>query len=212
MKVLAINGSPKKEGNTYHAIRAVALELEKEGIEVEILHIGNKQIGGCLACNRCVKNRDEKCAMDKDCVNDAIQKMKEADGIILGSPVYFSAIAGNMKSFLDRVFYVASVNNSLFRHKVGVPVVAVRRSGGVPTFNQLNNFINYGEMLMPTSNYWAVAHGTRPGEVLQDEEGIQIMSVMGQNMSWLLKILDHSKDAITPPNLERKIYTNFIRK
>lgn len=211
MKVIAFNGSPKKEGNTYHAIKIVADELEKEGIETEIIHVGNKTIRGCIACGQCVKNKDEKCALPGDEVNEWIQKMKEADGIILGSPVHYSAIAGTMKSFLDRAFYVTSVNNGMLRHKVGTSVVAVRRSGGVPTFDQLNNFINYSEMVMPTSNYWNVIHGTNPGEVLQDEEGVQIMRVLGKNMAWLMKLVENGKKSVKEPERERKSFTNFIR-
>lgn len=209
MKVIAINGSPKAEGNTYHAIKLVADEMAKDGIETEIIHVGNKVFRGCMACNGCVKNRDEKCVFE-DGINEIIQKIKNADGIILGSPVHYSAIGGTMKSFLDRTFYVAGVNGGLFRHKVGASVVAVRRSGGLPTFNQLNNFLNYSEMLMPTSNYWNVIHGRAPGEVLQDEEGVQIMRVLGKNMAWLLKLAENGKN-IPAPEQERKIFTNFIR-
>lgn len=210
MKVIAINGSPRAEGNTFHAIHTVKEELEKEGIEVEIIHVGNKLIRGCLACNGCAKNRNERCVIDDE-VNGIIQKMKDADGIILGSPTHYSAVGGTMKSFLDRAFYVASSNGGMFRHKVGAAVVAVRRSGGVPTFEQLNNFINYSEMLMPTSNYWNVIHGTAPGEVVQDEEGQQIMRVLGKNMAWLMKLVENGKGVVAEPEREKKIFTNFIR-
>lgn len=211
MKIIAINGSPKKEGNTFHAIKMVGKELESEGIEIEILHIGNKSIKGCLACGQCSKNKNQKCAIKDDYVNQAIKKIAAADGLILGSPVYFSGIAGGMKSFLDRVFMVAAVNNGLFRHKVGVAVVAVRRSGGIPTLSQLNNFINYGEMVFPSSNYWSVIHGLTPGEAVEDEEGLQIMSVLGKNMAWLLKVIESSKGVIAAPKFEKKVYTHFIR-
>lgn len=211
MKTVAFNGSPKKNGNTYHAIRMVADVLEKEGIETEILHVGNKAFRGCLACGQCVKKKNEQCVQTDDPVNEWIQKMKVADGIILGSPVHFSAIGGTMKSFLDRVFYVTGVNDSMLRHKVGVSVVAVRRSGGLPTFNQLNNFLSYAEMLLPTSNYWNVIHGTRPGEVTQDEEGKQIMQTLGRNMAWLMKLVEHGRETIIPPEREDKIFMNFIR-
>lgn len=211
MKVVAFNGSPKKNGNTYEAIKAVAEELKKENIDVEIVHVGNKVIRGCMACGGCARNMNEKCVMQNDEVNDWIQKMKEADGIILGSPVHYSAIAGTMKSFLDRAFYVTSVNNGMLRHKVGASVVAVRRSGGVPTFTQLNNYLNYSEMLMPTSNYWNVVHGTAPGEAVQDEEGMQIMRVLGKNMGWLLKLADSGKANVKESKGEEKIFTNFIR-
>jgi multimeric flavodoxin WrbA len=211
MKVIAFNGSPHPKGNTYHALKTLTDELEKEGIETEIITVGNKKISGCLACNNCIKTRDEKCIIDDDKVNDWIQKMKEADGIILASPVHYASIAGNMKSFLDRAFYVAGANKNLFRHKVGASVVAVRRSGGLPTFNELNNFLNYSEMMIPTSNYWNVIHGTKPGEVLQDEEGVQIMRVLGKNMAYLLKLIENGKGVIEAPAMEKKIYTNFVR-
>jgi multimeric flavodoxin WrbA len=211
MKTVAFNGSPKKDGNTYHAIRMVADVLEKEGIETEILHVGNKAVRGCLACGQCVKMKNEQCVQTDDPVNEWIQKMKVADGIILGSPVHFSAIGGTMKSFLDRVFYVTGVNDSMLRHKVGVSVVAVRRSGGLPTFNQLNNFLSYAEMLLPTSNYWNVIHGTKPGEVTQDEEGKQIMQTLGRNMAWLMKLVEHGRETILRPEREDKIFMNFIR-
>ena len=210
MKAVAFNGSPNKEGNTWHALRMVTAELEQEGIETEIVHVGNKVIRGCTACGQCFKNRNEKCVLPGDDVNEWIQKMKAADGIILGSPVHFSAIAGTMKSFLDRAFYVTGVNDGMLRHKVGAAVVAVRRSGGLPTFDQLNNYLLYSEMLIPASNYWNVIHGTRPGEVTQDAEGIQIMRVLGKNMAWLMKLVEHGKGAVAPPEREAKIYMNFI--
>ncbi len=210
MKVIAINGSPKKDGNTYHALNMVINELKNEGIETEILHIGNKAIRGCTACGACIKNKNEKCIIDDE-VNEAIQKIKEADGLLLGSPVHYSAIGGAMKSFLDRVFYVAGVNGSLFRHKVGAAVVAVRRSGGLPTFDQLNNFLNYSEMIIPTSNYWNVIHGTTPGEALKDEEGVQIMRILGKNMAWALKLVENGKDKVKAPEKEAKQFMHFIR-
>lgn len=211
MKVVAFNGSPNAEGNTWHALGMVAAELEKEGIETEIIHVGNKTIRGCIACNQCVKNRNEECALTGDEVNGWLREMKRADGIILGSPVHYSAIAGTMKSFLDRAFYVAGVNRSMLRHKVGASVVAVRRSGGLPAFDQLNNYLCYSEMVLPSSNYWNVIHGTRPGEVAGDEEGAQIMRVLGRNMAWLLKLVEHGKGAVPEPERESKTFTNFIR-
>ena len=211
MKVVAFNGSPRKNGNTYETIRAVADELEKEAIEVEMIHVGNKLIQGCLACGKCFKTKDEKCSNSKDPVNEWIQKMKEADGIILGAPTHFSGIPGTMKSFLDRAFYVATANKGLFRHKVGASITAVRRSGGVPTFDQLNHFLNYSEMLIPTSNYWNVAYGAAPGEALQDAEGMQIMNILGKNMAWLLKLVDNGKDTVKENENEKKTFTNFIR-
>jgi multimeric flavodoxin WrbA len=211
MKTVAFNGSPKKEGNTFHAIKMVTRELEKEGIETEIIHVGNKTIRGCIACGQCRINKNEQCVLPNDEVNDWIQLMKRADGILLGSPVHYAAMAGTMKSFLDRAFYVSGVNGGIMRHKVGASVVAVRRSGGLPAFNQLNNFLCYSEMLMPTSNYWNVIHGTGPGEAKQDAEGVQIMQVLGKNMAWLMKLVENGKGKIVPPAQEDKSYMNFIR-
>jgi multimeric flavodoxin WrbA len=210
MKTVAFNGSPNKEGNTFHALKMVTDELEREGIATEIVHVGNKAIRGCLACGQCFKKKDEQCIQDDE-ANEWIQKMKLADGLLLGSPVHFSAIGGTMKSFLDRAFYVTGVNNGMLRHKVGAAVVAVRRSGGLPAMNQLNNFLCYSEMLLPTSNYWNVIHGARPGEVTQDEEGQQIMRILGKNMAWLMKLVAHGKDAVAAPEQERKMFMNFIR-
>ena len=211
MKTVAFNGSPNKNGNTWHALKMVTDELEKQGISTEIIHVGNKAIRGCLACGQCFKKRNEQCIQADDPVNECIQKMKEADGILLGSPVHYSAIGGTMKSFLDRTFYVTGVNNGMLRHKVGAAVVAVRRSGGLPTFNQLTTFFSYAEMLMPASNYWNVIHGTKPGEATQDEEGAQIMRILGKNMAWLMQLVEHGKATIPPPERENKIYMNFIR-
>lgn len=208
MKVVAINGSPHAEGNTYLALKMVTDELERQGVETEILHVGNKNIRGCLACGGCAKNKNEKCVID-DYVNEAIQKMKAADGIIIGSPVYYATISGTMKCFLDRAFYVAGANGGLFRHKVGASVVAVRRSGEVATYDHLNHYFTIGEMFLPSSNYWNVIHGRLPGEVLQDEEGIQIMRILGKNMAFLLNAVAQNKDKL--PEKEAKIMTNFIK-
>ncbi len=210
MKVVSINGSPRKEGNTYHALKMVGDELNKEGITVDIIQIGDQRMQGCLGCGNCARNKDERCVIDDD-VNDAIQKMKVADGVLLGSPVHYAGVGGTMKSFLDRVFMVAGVNGGLFRHKVGASVSAVRRSGGLPTFNQLNIYLLYSEMVIPASNYWNVIHGTKPADAQKDEEGLQIMRTLGKNMAWLLKSLEYSKDKVSPPEKEKKRYTNFIR-
>lgn len=209
MKVVAINGSPKEHGNTFAAISAVCEQLTAEGIECEIIHVGNKAVRGCIACGQCGRNKNEKCVLEGDGVNEWVQAIKSADGLILGSPVYYSAIAGTMKCFLDRAFYVAGANGGLFRHKVGACVVADRRAGAVPTFNQLNNYINYAEMFMPSSNYWNVAYGTLPGDVAKDIEGQQIMRVLGRNMAWLLKA--KAASAVPLPEFEKKTLFSFIR-
>ena len=189
-------------------MKIVTDELEKCGIETEILHIGNKNVRGCLACGGCAKNQNEKCVID-DVVNESIQKIKSADGIIIGSPVYYASIAGTMKCFLDRSFYVASANGGLFRHKVGASVVAVRRSGEVATFDHLNHYFALGEMFTASSKYWNVIHGRLPGEALQDEEGVQTMRVLAKNTAFLLESMAKNSDKL--PESEPKIMTNFIR-
>lgn len=211
MKVIAINGSPKKEGNTYHALKMVGDELVANGIEFEILHIGHKLIHGCTACGKCAENRDEKCSLGTDGLNHWIQTIKEADGIILGSPVYYSGIAGTMKSFLDRLFFVSGSNGNLLRHKVAAAVVAVRRTGGSSTLDGLYHYLTYAEMIVATANYWNVIHGRNAGEVSQDGEGVQVMRVLGKNMAWLLKMKEATSDTIQPPTQEKKVVTNFIR-
>lgn len=207
MKVIGINGSPHAKGNTYHGLEIIQKELQAQGIEMEILHIGNKAIRGCIACNQCMKNRDQKCVLPDDGVNEAILKMAQADGIVLGSPVYYANIAGTMKCFLDRVFYAGG---SAMRGKVGTSIAAVRRTGGMPTVNGMNAFIDYCEMTKPTGNYWNVIHGTKPGDVLEDAEGVQTMEILGRNMAYLLKQRRVESDHQMADPV-RKVYTNFIR-
>ena len=212
MKVIGFNGSPNKKGNTACSLNMVFDELENAGIETEMIHVGKEKIQGCIACHSCVKKQNEACSGVKDDpVNEWIQKIKAADGILLGSPVHFSGVAGTMKSFLDRAFFVSSVNGGLFRYKVGAAVAAVRRSGGIPTVDTLNHYINYSEMIMPSSNYWNVAHGLAPGEMEKDGEGKQIMAVLGKNMAWIIKIIEHGKEQFPAPEPTAKIMTNFIR-
>ena len=208
MRVIAINGSPHKNGNTYESLAVITGELQKQGIETEIVHIGNKVIRGCTGCKYCQKNEENNCVFNDDAVNETALKMAGADGIILGSPVYYSGIAGTMKSFLDRVFYTKS---KYFRYKVCTAVVAVRRSGGVDTFHQLNNYFNLGEMIIVPSHYWSVIHGRNPGEVLLDSEGIQTVREVGKSMTWLMKSLDHAKNVIEKPEREEREWTHFIR-
>lgn len=211
MKVVAFNGSPNEKGNTYAALRMVAAELEKENITVEIIHVGDQTIQGCTSCGGCIRAQNQKCAISGDPVNQWIEKMIEADGILLGSPVYYSSVNGTMKAFLDRAFFVATVNGGLFRHKVGAAVVAVRRSGGLPAFEELNRFICFSEMLMPTANYWNVIYGGAPGEAEKDEEGKQIMRILGKNMTWLMKLVENGKERVPAPPPEAKVFMSFIR-
>lgn len=207
MKVVAFNGSPRKEGNTNTAIKLVADKLKSAGVDVEIVHVGNKMIRGCLACGQCEMKLNERCVIEDE-VNDWVQIMKAADGIIIGSPTHSSAIAGTMKSFLDRAFYVTHVNGSMLRHKVGVSVVAARRSGGVPTFNQLNNYLSYSEMIIPTSIYWNVIYGSNPGEAMEDKEGVQIMEILGENMAMALK---QKEAGVEVPPHQPRVTMNFVR-
>ena len=211
MKVIAINGSPKKDGNTFQSLTMVGNELIASGIDFEILHVGHKLIHGCTACGKCAVNKDEECSIKSDDINKWIQLLKEADGIILGSPVYYSGIAGSMKCFLDRVFYVSGANGNLFRHKVGASVVALRRSGGSSTLDSLNHYLSICEMIIATANYWNAIHGRSVGEVTQDLEGKQTMAVLGKNMAWLLKMKEASRGLVEEPPKEQKIATNFIR-
>ncbi len=213
MKVVAFVGSPKAEGNTYQSMKMVGNVLEQSNIEVEYINVGSKRISGCIGCGGCFKKRDERCVFTDgdDIVNTSIQKIKEADGLLIGSPVYYAGVAGSMKCFLDRIFYVAGANGGLFRHKVGASVVAVRRSGGLPTFHELNNYLTYAEMLIPTSNYWNVVHGTMPGEVFKDTEGVQIMETLGANMVWLMNLVENGKGKVEEPKPVKKVFMNFIR-
>ncbi len=190
MKVVAFNGSPRKEGNTAALIKHVLTELEKEGIETETVQVGGKSIHGCTACAKCYENKDKKCVIDKDIVNDCIEKMLEADGIILASPTYFADLTPELKALIDRSGFVAKANGELFRRKVGAAVVAVRRAGSVHVFDSINHFFTISQMIIPGSNYWNVGIGLGEGDVEKDEEGIRTMQILGQNMAWLLKKLN----------------------
>lgn len=202
MKVIAINGSPKKEGNTFHALSTVCATLEKRGVETEIIHIGNKNIRGCMACGKC---SDCRCVFEGEEFYETVRKMADADGIILGSPVYYAGISGTMKSFLDKAFYTGGKN---FRLKVGASVAALRRSGGMTTFQQLNNYFLISEMIVAPSYYWNIAHGAAPGEMLRDVEAVSVLENLGQNMAWLLEKTAHADDL--PTAVERK-KLNMIR-
>ncbi len=210
MKVIAINGSPRNNGNTFNALSAVMRELNCAGIDTELIHIGNKLIHGCIACGKCGETQNCQCVF-KDGVNEIIQQMVAADGILLGSPVYYAGISGTMKSFLDRAFFATAVSGRPFRLKVGAAVVAVRRGGATNAFDQLNKYFSISEMTIAGSNYWNHVHGMMPGESDADEEGMQTMRLLGKNMAWLLKLIDYGKGHLPPPPPEDKILTNFIR-
>jgi multimeric flavodoxin WrbA len=210
MKVIAVNGSPRQAGNTALALNTVLRTLEENGIGTELIHIGKEAIHGCIGCYTCMRKPGGKCRFTDDCVNDCIGKMAEADGILLGAPVYYAGMAGTMKAFLDRVFFVAA-SKALFRLKVGAGVVAVRRAGSVTAVDQLQKYLTISEMIIPGSSYWPMVHGLMPGEAEQDAEGIMCMRVLGANMAWLLKLMRHGKDAVPPPAQAPAVRTNFIR-
>jgi len=186
MKVVAFNGSPRKEGNTALLIRQVLKELEAEGIQTEMVHLKGP-IQGCIACSKCFESKDGRCALDKDIVNDCIEKMTNADGIILGSPTYFADLTPELKALIDRAGFVAKANNDMFRRKVGAAVVAVRRAGAVHVFDSINHFFLIGQMIIPGSIYWNIGMGLAEGDVERDQEGMRTAKVLGQNMAWLMK-------------------------
>jgi multimeric flavodoxin WrbA len=187
MKVVAFNGSPRKEGNTYQSIQVVLEELQREGIETEIIQIGGKNIHGCKACYQCFEKKDKECAFKDDELNNYIKKMLEADGIIIGSPVYFSNVTSEVKAFIDRAGLVARANDNFLNKKVGAAVIAVRRAGATFAFSAINFFFLIQQMIVPGSIYWNLAIGRDPGEVQNDEEGMMTFKTLGQNMAWLLK-------------------------
>ncbi len=189
MKVMAFNGSARKDGNTSILIRTVFSELEKEGIETELFQLAGKKIQGCIACFKCFQNKDRQCSVKKDVVNECIDKMLQADGIILGSPTYFADVSSELKALIDRAGLVAKANADMFQRKVGAAVVAVRRGGAIHAFDSINHFFFIGQMIVPGSSYWNVGIGLDKGAVEQDAEGLQTMQVLGQNMAWLLKKL-----------------------
>ena len=208
MKVIAINGSPRKNGNTNQALKIMADELEQQGIEVEIIQIGHLNIHGCIHCGYCWTSEGNHCVFKDDIVNETAKKIREADGFILGSPTYYAGIAGTMKAFLDRVFFTSS---DYFKYKVATSISVVRRAGGVDVVHQLNNYLNLAQTVMPPSQYWTVAYGMDKGEIIQDEEGIQTIRKNARSMAWLLKIIDAGKENIPVPAEEDHVMTNFIR-
>ena len=183
MKVVALNGSPRIDGNTYHLLTHVCAELEKNGIETEIIHIGGKSIHGCTACTKCFEKHDHTCIIDNDIVNECITKMIEADGIIIGSPTYFADVSTEVKALIDRSGLVSMANGGLFTRKVGAAVVAVRRGGSIHAFDTINHFFGIGNMFTVGSSYWNMGFGYQSGDVEKDSEGIVTMHDLGQNMA-----------------------------
>ena len=209
MKVLLVNGSPHKDGCTYTALSEVAKELNKEGVETEIFWIGIKPISGCIACHKC--SEIKKCVFN-DVVNEFAEKAKKADGFIFGTPVHYAAASGAMTSFMDRLFYSTFSDPNIFRLKPAATVVSARRAGTTATFEQLNKYYTMTQMPVISSRYWNMVHGSNPEEVKKDEEGIQIMRILGKNMAYYLKCIEAGKEkGINPPNMEKITFTNFIR-
>ncbi|MBW2470964.1 MAG: flavodoxin family protein [Deltaproteobacteria bacterium] len=189
MKVVAFNGSARKDGNTAILIGYVSRELEKQGVETELIQLSGSRIHGCIACMKCFEKKDQRCSVKDDIVDDCIEKMLAADGIILGSPTYFANVSTEMKALIDRAGMVSRANNDMLARKVGVAVVAVRRAGAIHVFNSINHFFFIGQMVVPGSSYWNLGMGRQKGEVEKDDEGIQTMKKLGRNMAWLLKKL-----------------------
>ena len=206
MKVILVNGGPHEKGCTYTALEEVSNTLQKNGIATEIMWLGNNPIAGCIGCNACLKTG--KCFRG-DIVNEFLEKAKEADGFVFGTPVHFASMSGALTSFMDRVFYG---RGELFKNKPACGVMSCRRGGASATFDEINKYFAMNSMPIVTSQYWNQVHGTNPEEVRRDEEGMQTMRTLGNNMAWLLKCIDIAKkNGIEYPEKEKQIKTNFIR-
>jgi multimeric flavodoxin WrbA len=187
MKVIALNGSPHRDGNTYLLIRHVLDEIEKEGIQTEIIQVGGKKVSPCTACWKCFENRDKRCVLEADLVNDCIEKMIGADAIIIATPTYFAGVTPEIKAFMDRSFFVAKANGDLFRRKLGAGIAAERRAGAVCAVDTINHYFGISGMFTAGSRYWNLAMGLKPGDVETDEEGVDTMHQLGQNIAWFVK-------------------------
>lgn len=206
MKILAINGSVRKDGNCADMLEVLRKTLEAEGVEMEVVQVGTN-IRPCLACYKCMETG--KCVQTGDCVNETVEKFKEADGIVLASPVYHGTISGNLKCFIDRFFLVGGLGRNIFKHKVGAALCTVRRSGGQATYQQLLGVLDAFEMVLVTSDYWNVIHGAEKGEAVQDIEGVEVVEKLGRNIAWVLKCIKNS--GIEPPVSTPRTMMNFIR-
>ena len=206
MKILVVNGSPHANGCTYTALCEVAAALEAEGMETEMIQVGTKPVSGCLGCGACIKTG--KCVID-DVVNEFIEKAKEADGFVFGSPVHYAGASGAITSFMDRAFYGKA---AIYADKPAAAIVSCRRGGATAAFEQLNKYFTISNMPIVSSQYWNMVHGNTPEQVRQDLEGMQTMRTLGKNMAWLLKCIEAGKAAgIAKPERETKVATNFIR-
>lgn len=212
MKILLVNGSPHKEGNTFKALNEVAMTLNKEGIETEIFWIGNKPIGGCIACMKCAELK--KCVFD-DVVNEFVKKAKEADGFVFGTPVHYASASGNMTSFMDRIFY-SDLHGSFgqtFYMKPAAAVTSARRAGTTATFDQMNKYFTIMEMPIVSSRYWNMVYGGFGEQKEQDAEGLYTMRVLARNMAYMLRCQEAGRNAgVKMPEKEMPVFTNFIRE
>jgi len=206
MKVIALNGSPKKEGNTAYAVSLVAEELNDQGIDVEVFHIGGEAIRGCTACGVCKSGNP--CPFSSAQELSWMRRIYQADGLIVGSPVYYASANGTVKSFMDKLFYGSG---GAMRHKVGASLTVARRGGCLTAFNELNQYFLISEMIIPGSCYWNIIYGSKPGEAEQDLEGIRIMRTLGRNMGWVLRAMAAGAAAEAAPEPLPKVSTNFIR-
>ena len=205
MKVVAFNGSPRKDGNTSFLIKRIFKSLESKGFETELVQLAGETIHGCTACRKCFKTKNQRCVIESDKINEYVKKMAEADGIILGSPVYFSMMTPEMKALIDRAGYVARANPSMLRRKVGAAIVAVRRAGGIPTFDAINHFFLINEMIIPGSSYWNIGLGRKKGEVEKDAEGLETMDDLAKNMAWLIKKLKSQRPQKQPASKKKEL-------
>ena len=206
MKVLLINGSPKANGNTAFALQQMAEVFHAEGIDTEIIQVGNQLIRGCTACGSCAKLG--KCILD-DLVNETAVKLQDADGLVLGSPVYYASPNGTLISFLDRLFYSSGKVDK--RMKVGASVLVARRGGCSAAMDVLNKYFTISQMPVASSTYWNMIHGAKPGEAQQDAEGVRTVRNLAKNMAFLMRSVSLGKDATGLPELENRVFTNFIR-
>ena len=212
MHVIAFNGSPHEKGNTYAALRAVTEQLEAAGITAEIVQVGHLPIRGCAACNQCARNKDSRCVLPEDGVNAAIEKIRAADGVLLGAPTYYGDVPGPMKSFLDRVFFAGDYNfGGAFRYKVGAAVAVARRPGGRTTLDCLERYLNCAEMFLPSTTNWPLVYGLKPGDVERDTEGQVYLRALGKNMAWLLQAVALGRAQIPVEPREKRVYLNLIR-
>lgn len=213
MKVILLNGSPHKEGCTYTALKEIQKTLEEYNIQTEIMWLGTNAIAGCIGCNQCLKKDDDQKAINRcfidDKVNEFLDKVKDTDGLVFGTPVHFAAASGQITSFLDRAFYG---RGDMFANKVCATIVSCRRGGATAAFDQMNKYALMSNMYLVGSNYWNQVHGTKPDEVKQDLEGIQTMQNLAKNMAYIMRCIKAGESVgVEKPNYDAKVKTNFIR-